>query len=87
MCHCVVGVESSLSGRENGGGCVSVGAALPEQECIGVRLKKGSDNQGACGKVRELGRAQHPPRPLSEMMSLTPAEAPALPHEVRLLLE
>ena len=33
--------------------------ALPGQECIGVRLKKGSDNQhvlgGACGKAQGWG--------------------------------
>jgi hypothetical protein len=38
---------------------VVVGVALPGQECIGVRLKKGSDNQnvlgGACGKAQGWG--------------------------------
>ena len=34
----------ALSGCEGGGGCGSVGAALPGQECLGVRLKKRSDN-------------------------------------------
>ena len=40
-----------LSGCEGGGGgCGSAGAALPGQECIGVRLKKGSDNQHGVGE-------------------------------------
>jgi len=34
----------ALSGCEGGGGCGSVGAALPGQECLGVRLKKRRDN-------------------------------------------
>ena len=45
------GVWVALSGCEGGGGgCGSAGVALPGQECIGARLKKGSDNQHSVGE-------------------------------------
>ncbi len=39
----------ALSGCEGGDGCGLEGAALMGWECIGVRLKKGSDNQHGVG--------------------------------------
>ena len=44
------GAWVALSGCEGGDGCGSMGAALPGQEYIGVRLKKGSDNQHGVGE-------------------------------------
>ena len=39
------------SGCEGGDRCGSAGFALPGQDCIGVRLKKGSDNCHVVGGV------------------------------------
>ncbi len=43
------GASVALSKCEGGVGCGSEGAALLGRECIGVRLKKGSDNQHGVG--------------------------------------
>ena len=62
---------------------------MPGQECIGNRIKKGSDNQhvvgGAVWQGAGVGGAWHPPSP-PETRTLPPAEVLALSSQGRTLL-